>query len=98
MDAELEGSTLVSSFERERIESTLQSSLEMNIGGRSRAREETKSVGPVDVDHNLLKYLLESHAAQEGREGPAGLLLSQLGISLPRPQLSGNSSGRSGKN
>ena len=38
---------------------------------------------PVDVDLNLLKYLLESHASQLGSSGPATQLFSQLGITLP---------------
>ena len=37
----------------------------------------------VDVDMNLIKYFLESHASQLGGPGPASMLLSQLGIQLP---------------
>lgn len=46
----------------------------------------------VDVEANLLKHLLESHASavdlqqqrgQRWTSGPASVLLSQMGISLP---------------
>ena len=37
----------------------------------------------VDMQTNLLKYLLESHASNMGLPGPASQLLSQLGVSLP---------------
>lgn len=37
-----------------------------------------------DVDYNLLKNLLESHALTMGGPGPASNLLSQLGLALPR--------------
>ena len=47
---------------------------------------ESDGGGGVDVEANMLKYLLESHAAQLGAAaGPASLLLSQLGINLPAP-------------
>ena len=46
-------------------------------GGMQRSHE-------VDVERNVVKYLLESHAAQLGRSGPASQLMSQLGIALPR--------------
>lgn len=52
-------------------------------------------VKDVDLERNMVKYLLESHAAQLGRGGPVSLLMSQLGISLPRPprpNLSGETS------
>ena len=39
--------------------------------------------GEIDEDVNLIKYLLESHAAEGGQVGPASLLLSQLGLQLP---------------
>ena len=42
----------------------------------------------VDEQRNVLKYLLESHAAQAtmgGGGGPASQLLSQLGLNLPKP-------------
>jgi hypothetical protein len=37
----------------------------------------------IDVEKNLLKNLLESHASQMGSSGPASNLLSQLGVSMP---------------
>ena len=43
------------------------------------------SIREVDVDKNMLKYMLEAHAAQLGGSGPVSNILSQLGISLPRP-------------
>lgn len=39
----------------------------------------------VDIEKNLLKYLMESHASQLGMPGPATQLLSQLNLSLPLP-------------
>ena len=39
----------------------------------------------VDVEKNLLKYLMESHASQLGMPGPTTQLLSQLNLSLPLP-------------
>ena len=50
--------------------------------------EEGIDIDPVDVDLNLLKYILESHASQDGNTGPATQLLSQLGIKLPYPKIS----------
>ena len=41
--------------------------------------------GQVDVERNLLTHLLEAHASQGGRPGPASALLSQLGLRLPDP-------------
>ncbi|EPE03671.1 sgt1-like protein [Ophiostoma piceae UAMH 11346] len=40
--------------------------------------------GEVDVDFNLAKNLLESFKGQEGMAGPAGNILSMLGMTLPR--------------
>lgn len=37
----------------------------------------------VDIDTNLIKYFLESYAAQNGNAGPASQLISQLGLSFP---------------
>lgn len=37
----------------------------------------------IDIDTNLLKYLLESHAADGDGSGPASLFLSQLGLQFP---------------
>lgn len=46
---------------------------------------EDDSADDVDVEKNLLKYLMESHASQLGLPGPASQLLSQLNLSLPLP-------------
>ena len=66
MDAELAQTGLAQSFER--------------------AGEEpgdSASLAPVDVDFNLVKSLLESVEAQDGgAPGAAGLLLSELGVSV----------------
>jgi len=45
--------------------------------------ENNNVIDEVDMDANLLKYLLESHAAHGGGTGPASLLLSQLGLQFP---------------
>ncbi|KAH7949590.1 hypothetical protein HPB49_012548 [Dermacentor silvarum] len=39
---------------------------------------------PVDVNLTALKNILESYSSQEGLPGPAGNLLSAMGISVPR--------------
>lgn len=39
---------------------------------------------PVDVDLTALKNILESYGGQEGLPGPAGNLLSAMGIRVPR--------------
>ncbi|KAH9365739.1 hypothetical protein HPB48_009600 [Haemaphysalis longicornis] len=41
---------------------------------------------PVDVDLTALKNILESYSSQEGLPGPAGNLLSAMGISVPRDE------------
>ncbi|KAK0610495.1 SGT1 protein-domain-containing protein [Bombardia bombarda] len=40
----------------------------------------------VDIDYNLAKNLLESFKSQAGMAGPAGNLLSLMGMSLPRDE------------
>ncbi|KAL8375762.1 hypothetical protein RB595_007063 [Gaeumannomyces hyphopodioides] len=40
----------------------------------------------VDIDYNLAKNLLESFKGQAGVAGPAGNILSMLGMSLPRDE------------
>ncbi|KAL1904441.1 hypothetical protein Sste5344_009844 [Sporothrix stenoceras] len=45
---------------------------------------ESDEEGDVDVDFNLAKNLLESFKGQEGMSGPAGNILSVLGLVLPR--------------
>ncbi len=42
--------------------------------------------GGVDIDYNLAKNLLESFKSQAGAAGPAGNLLSMMGIVLPRDE------------
>uniref|UniRef100_A0A131YI61 SGT1 protein n=1 Tax=Rhipicephalus appendiculatus TaxID=34631 RepID=A0A131YI61_RHIAP len=39
---------------------------------------------PIDVNLTALKNILESYSSQEGLPGPAGNLLSAMGISVPR--------------
>lgn len=46
--------------------------------------EEDDDDDEVDVDFNLAKNLLESFKGQEGMAGPAGNILSMLGMALPR--------------
>lgn len=47
---------------------------------------ESDDEGEVDVDFNLAKNLLESFKGQEGMSGPAGNILSMLGLALPRDE------------
>jgi hypothetical protein len=68
---ELENTTLMETFER--------------YGREGGDGEEGERYGEIDVEKNLLKNLLESHASQMGQAGPATTLLSQLGIPLPNP-------------
>ena len=44
---------------------------------------ERDTFGDVDLEKNLLKNLLESHASQDGKHGPASQLMSQLGVQFP---------------
>jgi hypothetical protein len=67
MDAELSGTTMLDSFERQ---------------GKSDGDD---SYYEVDVEKNLLKNLLESHAGTMGGTGPASNILSQMGVNLPKP-------------
>lgn len=55
------------------------------------------TLADVDIEKNLLTNLLESHASQMGSSGPASNLLSQIGIKLPFPSQSTNSSQSSSK-
>jgi len=64
-------------MENELLDSTLAASFVRTEDGRD-----------VDVEQNLLTHLLESHASQLGGAGPASTLLSQMGISLPKPPTS----------
>eukprot|EP00602_Paraphysomonas_sp_CaronLab_P012394 CAMPEP_0185040924 /NCGR_PEP_ID=MMETSP1103-20130426/39591_1 /TAXON_ID=36769 /ORGANISM="Paraphysomonas bandaiensis, Strain Caron Lab Isolate" /LENGTH=910 /DNA_ID=CAMNT_0027580445 /DNA_START=23 /DNA_END=2752 /DNA_ORIENTATION=+ len=72
MEAELSGSTMLETFER------YSADVDAENGEDGLYR-------PVDIEANLLKNLLESHASQMGSAGPASNLLSQLGIDLPPP-------------
>lgn len=79
LDKELGGTTMMETFE--------------NILSDRRAFSEIPDQSPsaegtpiVDIDLNLLKNLLESHASQIGGIGPASQLLGQLGLSFPKLQ------------
>lgn len=41
---------------------------------------------PVNVELNLVKNILESFKSQQGLPGPAGNMLNQFGIVLPRDE------------
>lgn len=41
---------------------------------------------PVDIELNLVKNILESFKSQQGLPGPAGNMLNQFGIVLPRDE------------
>ena len=76
---------------------TIQNALEAELGDTTLGASFEHSTGhncDLDIDTNLVKYLLESHSlAMEQQHtkgqrlvpGPAAQLLSQLGISLPAP-------------
>jgi hypothetical protein len=49
------------------------------------SNDNEQKIGEIDVDKNLIKYLLESNSTQIGVAGPASQLLSQMGVSLPLP-------------
>jgi len=71
MDKELASTEALSGFERE---PTITSA----------ASEATEpSVGPIDLDVNLVKNILESVGAQHGLAGPISNLLGSLHLSLP---------------
>lgn len=62
---------------------------DLTVGGEPNDRvldtnSESDDEGDVDVDLNLAKNLLESFRGQEGMSGPAGNILSMLGLALPR--------------
>ncbi|KAJ1781358.1 hypothetical protein LPJ59_007063, partial [Coemansia sp. RSA 2399] len=44
----------------------------------------------VDIDLNLVENIVESFRAQEGLSGPAGTMLGQFGIHLPRMEADTN--------
>ncbi|KAB5518748.1 SGT1 protein-domain-containing protein [Coniochaeta sp. 2T2.1] len=48
--------------------------------------EEESGDDEVDIDYNLAKNLLESFKGQAGLAGPAGNILSMMGIQLPRDE------------
>ena len=50
------------------------------------AAEDSGDDQEVDVDYNLAKNMLESFRGQAGLAGPAGNLLSMLGLHLPRDE------------
>lgn len=87
MDNELyksSNSTLASSFERirrNRFESESKVNRTDDADDFYDSNDEEDDF-EVDMDVNLLKYMLESHAAQDGASGPASQLLSQLGFQM----------------
>ncbi|KAI8320388.1 SGT1-domain-containing protein [Martensiomyces pterosporus] len=50
----------------------------------SEGNSEMESIPDVDVDLNLVENIVESFRAQQGLPGPAGTILGQFGIRLPR--------------
>ncbi|KAJ2663411.1 hypothetical protein IWW48_001294 [Coemansia sp. RSA 1200] len=74
MDSELGGSKIGQSFVR-------------SSGSKNTAKDEkheADDIVDVDVDLNLVENIVESFRAQEGLPGPAGTMLGQFGIHLPR--------------
>ncbi|ORX45075.1 SGT1-domain-containing protein [Hesseltinella vesiculosa] len=70
---------LAASFERQQgLEET---------AGKEREEDETT---PVDIQLNLVKNVLESFKGQQGLPGPAGNLLRQFNIALPRDESQGD--------
>ena len=72
MESELAGSTMHQTFER-------------YADSQKATSDDDDVFYEVDVDKNLLKNLLESHAGQMGGSGPASNILSQMGVELPKP-------------
>ncbi|KLU84573.1 hypothetical protein MAPG_03613 [Magnaporthiopsis poae ATCC 64411] len=58
---------------------------ESSSGADAQAGEDSDD-DEVDIDYNLAKNLLESFKGQAGVAGPAGNILSMLGMSLPRDE------------
>ena len=99
MDGELFSQpALAESFER--VESTIVRSTD-DTGATAKGGE-GGDVPAVDIETNLLKNLLESHAHSLGLNGgPASQLLSQFGIKMPKPpsmssHVSSESDGKAG--
>ncbi|KAB5542653.1 SGT1 protein-domain-containing protein [Coniochaeta sp. 2T2.1] len=59
--------------------------------------EEESGDDDVDIDYNLAKNLLESFKGQAGLAGPAGSILSMMGIQLPRDEGDEEEDGEKGK-
>ncbi|KAK4452069.1 protein ecdysoneless [Podospora aff. communis PSN243] len=55
-------------------------------GSSAEVDEEDEDDNEVDIDYNLAKNLLESFKSQSGMAGPAGNLLSLMGMPLPRDE------------
>jgi hypothetical protein len=59
----------------------------VKAGGSSAENDQEDEDGKeVDIDYNLAKSLLESFKSQAGMAGPAGNLLSLMGMPLPRDE------------
>lgn len=67
MDRELAKTTIMSSFEKK-------SQIEDEF-------DDIENFTPVDVDKNAVKYMIESYKSQLGGPGPAGNILSSVGMS-----------------
>ena len=87
MDLELySNSAMAESFERVHIDTESSAHTEEGSSSSSREGGGGGELGEIDIDKNLLKNLLESHAYALGMGGgPASQLLSQLGAVLPKP-------------
>ncbi|EEC14215.1 SGT1 protein, putative [Ixodes scapularis] len=85
MDRELAGTDVGLSFERE-PPARPPRRRPAQASDRSADDEEANEddYRPVDVDLTALKNILESYGGQEGLPGPAGNLLSAMGIRVPR--------------
>ncbi len=83
MDAELSQSSLSEDFERFPARPEDESLPAKDGQKLPTASEQAAKAGPVDVDANLVKNLLESYKAQAGLAGPASSLYGLMGIRLP---------------
>lgn len=74
MDQELTGSTMFQSFER----MPAQPPTHKEGGQASQADEASAALGPVNLDLNLVKSLLDSVAMQGAEPGPVSTLLNEM--------------------
>ena len=77
-----EAENFISNYMEEMDKQLLDESLASSF---ERSPNNDEIIGPVDIDTNLLKYYLESHASQleAGIPGPISALMTTLGLKMP---------------